>query len=118
MKQFLASCRQCYALIGLGTVITLSCTLAAAGWALAVAARALGYLPYTWEACSWQMHGCSTESYSGPESFLGYLLFGGAAVGIAAFLINVLAYVLPPLFFALDKLGHNVVNHISKGSRT
>ena len=113
MRKFLDSCRNCYALIGLATVIAFVSALSGAGWAVATTARALGYLPYKWRFCEWLggFSECSTGSYNGPESFLGYLLFGVASVGVAAFLCNVLAYVLPPLFSSLDKLGRDVVNH-------
>lgn len=104
MGKFLESCRQCYALIGVAFIAGVLGAVWGFGQAGALVLTWLGVLPWKWDDCSWH-GGCSTEIYAGPESFVGFVLFGV----VCLFWLVVMCWALLFVFDLLDELGRVVI---------
>lgn len=113
MSDFLQSCRQCYALIGLAIVITALLTVWSAGWGFNELGHLFGYLPYKYEACRYvRMDGydCSIETYDGPQT-LSAVMFTGFVICSMTLFSGVL---IKCLFKALEALGRATVKSIQE----
>lgn len=88
MNRLLQACRQCYAAIGLAAIALAVAAAGVAGWLLGETAHLLGIFPLTWEMCAPKGGTCWTESYSGPGSIPGFLLWGALGLFVTYCLIS------------------------------
>jgi uncharacterized membrane protein len=110
MGSFLNKCRQCYALIGLAIVTATVLSVWSAGWAADKFARFVGLLPYEYSSCSMLLKDCYAEVYTGPDSVLGVMVFG-----VAAIVLSIVVWWLAKVAFrALETLGREAIGSIKE----